>query len=135
VANGDEDNILKNKLSDSFDQKKNQKTVLQAVLDCSEEWKKWSKIKASQWGQVRNIATGSTSFNELQQKLFCKEEGKKGFLMKGKARDQWEGKVVIFEEKIKDLYAKTGDEFAIQFVIKIASEMGKIASKKGGDDE
>jgi len=133
IAKGKEDDLLLKILENDSKQQENQATVLKFVTQFADRKSKdWNNIKASQWGQIRNIATGCSSFNELHQKLFCKENEREGYLMKGKARDQWEGKVHKLEKAITSFNNELDGEYAIQCVIKIASEMGKKASKEQG---
>ena len=75
---------------------------------------------ASQWGQIRNIAMQSKSYDEIQKGLFTE----KGYLMHGVCADKWRGqRLKILRNFLEDNKNK---DVAKELLIKLASEMQKL---------
>jgi hypothetical protein len=132
VEKGDSDKSIINRLTNLSVEKKHQFRVLEKVLGFVKGNPDMKKISPSQWGQVRNLAMQSVSFSDLELKLFDKDNKQPlngGFLKRGKAEEQWRGKTDRLLNSIED--PDLPEEYKIQYVINLASEMAKRDDKGG----
>jgi len=122
VLNGDSDQQILSIIEDMNKENQNLFDVLEEIKEFIKTNKtKMNKIQPSQWGQVRSLAMRANTKNEILDLLF---KEKAGFLVHGKAADQWRNHTKDLHNAIKKI--NLPDNFIIQFVINISSEMAKI---------
>lgn len=84
---------------------------------------------ASQWGNIRSMATSALSLEELKDTLLGTDEKDTGaYLRHGIAKKKWEGnRLKAFEEFVKKLMTDKDltDVMARMAIVNLASEMGK----------
>jgi hypothetical protein len=91
------------------------------------------KTFASQWGNIRNIATTCNGSDDLKEKLY----GVGGYLVHGVAKDKWaeQNRLSLLKEFIISLdrafnNAQYSDRYVPIAVVNLASEMGKKCKSK-----
>ncbi|MDE6561196.1 MAG: hypothetical protein K2K75_07440 [Muribaculaceae bacterium] len=84
---------------------------------------------ASQWGNIRSMATSAVSFEELVEDLLGSDEkDTSAYLRHGVAKKKWEGKrIKAFEKFVKELMTDKSltDAMSRLAIVNLASEMGK----------
>lgn len=80
---------------------------------------------SSQWGQIREIATRSKTYEKIISELF----GANGYLCHGVAKEKWEEKgrsmnLRLFLKTIRESFSKYGD-ISSMALVNLASEMAK----------
>ncbi len=95
-----------------------------------ENAKKFSKGDfASQWGNIRSMATSAVSLEELVEDLLgINEKDTNAYLRHGIAKKKWEGsRLKAFESFVKNLMTDRDltDTMARMAIVNLASEMGK----------
>ena len=136
VPQGENDQLIISQLEAIALENRNQAKVLEAINTFLNEkaTKKMNNIKSSQWGQIRSLAMRSNSKDELIDLLFNEDEKNienQGFLVHGKAYDNWRPHKDFFKDTIKNLNIDDDDDYVIQFVINVSSEMAKRKSMRG----
>ena len=115
------------------------------VSDFIKNHPEFRSIKASQWGAVRNVAAGCSTFEDMMQTLFemsdlpqnltyddqIKNNRRShlkdpGLLWHGVAENQWKnGKREALEDEIRKIYDEKGPETAVLFTQLLSAEMAK----------
>ncbi len=101
--------------------------------------KTFGKISSSQWGTVRERALRAKSIDGpdgLKAQLFCEDQQKgskhaKGLLLHGKSQKVWRN---CWKTLKSELDAIKDDEFARRFLVNLCSEMAKLKSQGGAND-
>jgi len=97
--------------------------VLKAIDESNNLFK---NISASQWGKIRSYASYAGNKTVLKMLLF---DPQSGCLHHGQAQSIWRGEKMTFLENLIDTKSQMDDSSLIQFVVRFAAEMGKIAQK------
>lgn len=88
---------------------------------------------ASQWGQIRSIATKTTDFDKLYSELFYdKDDDKpKGYLMHGIAKSKWSmGRIKTIIDFFNEVKKEKLAHRISEAIVNLASEMGKEMRRK-----
>jgi len=132
----DSNNIIEKWLIHQRELEKKEKAIYENVKKFSDEYKnKFKKITASQWGQIRAIATEAKNFEELKKKLFkevttTSEDGKtrsedrqnSGFLEHGQKAKDWNAGKSILEKNLDE-----NKKFGTEYCVVLATQMQKIS--------
>jgi len=124
-------------------QEQTKKQIYESVLSFSENNKrKFDKITSSQWGQIRSIATCSSDFDSMMDKLFKKIEAGSdgqvrsenrtdaGFLEHGKIKDIWKAKKDILKNELEN-----NKKYGTQYAVRLVAQMQKKAKNKEAKNE
>jgi len=131
IKEGTKDSLLINFLTSQEKEKNRVISVDKLVNDFKNSYfEKFSGITSSQWGQVRNYAKHAANEKALKKLLFDNEFG---YFMHGQSEHKWRSnnRRWILEEFIFSQSAKVPEGSKLEFIQKLASEMGKnVKSKK-----
>jgi hypothetical protein len=116
-------------LKDKKEQKDKELKISQNVMKCINEEGKvaFEKIKSSQWGGIRSLATENRNMDVLHTLLFKDDEG---FLKHGIAYEkQWrkDGNLSKFQKIVEN---QMNNPLGSLFIAKFAAEMAKVKQRK-----
>jgi len=118
-------------LYNCYEAEQKEQLILKKVDEfVKKEGARYKKIKPSQWGSIRKIASRSKNYEELDRQLFHEMEQSneknisQGYLTHGIAKEEWEEQGRL--EILKDTLKKNKDKFDITiFTALLASAMAK----------
>ena len=102
-----------------------------AIYEAVNEWKAINSALfmgesfASQWGNIRTLAATSSSYEELEDKLFAENVG---YLVHGVAKDKWDkyDRALKLKEFIEAQSQMLSDVELCRCVVNLATEMAKL---------
>jgi len=130
IKKGGKDKLLLEFLKSRSDEKKRVVKVDELVNDFKKyNERSFTGITASQWGQVRNYTKHAANEKALRELLFAKEVG---YFMHGQSEHKWRAgnRRRIIEEYVFSENAQVPQGSKLEFMQKLASEMGKKSKSK-----